>query len=72
MKGFRFSGVGGNRSALGENLPRWVWNRQTKLTYNHWLAALVKGKCLSTKPTHLATGVVYHPDTEQNPGPTGV
>ena len=35
----------------GENLPRRVWNQQTKLTYNHWLAALVKRKCLSTKPT---------------------
>ena len=50
----------------GENLPRRVWNRQTKLTYNHWLAALVKGKCSSTKPTRLTTGVVCHPDTEQN------
>ena len=60
----------------GENLSRRVWNRQTKFTYNHWLAALVKGKCLSTKPICLATGVVYNPDTEQNrptksPGPTG-
>ena len=50
----------------GENLPRRVWNRQTKLTYNHWLAALVKGKCSSTKPTRLTTGVLCHPDTEQN------
>ena len=49
-----------------ENLPRRVWNRQTKLTYNHWLATLVKGKCLSTKPTLPATGVMCHPDTEQN------
>ena len=79
MKGFRFVGVGGNRSA-GENLPRRVWNRQTKFTYNHWLAALVKGKCSSTKPTRLATGVVCHPDTEQTeqnrpykiPWPAGV
>ena len=50
----------------GENLPRRVWNRQTKLTNNHWLATLVKGKCSSTKPTHLATGVVCHPYAEQN------
>ena len=50
----------------GENLPRQVWNWQTKFTYNHWLAALVKGKCLSTKPIYLATGVVCHPDKEQN------
>ena len=50
----------------GENLPRQVWNRQTKFTYNDWLAALVKGKCSSTKPTRLATGVVCHPDSEQN------
>ena len=41
-------------------------HRQTKFTYNHWLAALVKGKCTSTKPTRLATGVVCHPDTERN------
>ena len=38
---------------------------------NHWQAALEKGKCTSTKPTNfffnrLATGVVCHPDTEQN------
>ena len=78
MKGFRFLGVGGNRSARGENLPRQVWKRQTKFTYNHWLAALVKGKCSSTKPTRLATGIVCHPDSEQNrpykipPGPAGV
>ena len=32
----------------GENLPRRVWNQQTKLMYNYWQAALVKGKCLST------------------------
>ena len=51
----------------GQNLPRWVWNPQTKFTYNHWLAALVKGKCIrSTKPTRLTTGVVCHPDTEQD------
>ena len=50
----------------GDNLPRRVWNRQPKLTHNHWLAALVKGKCSSTKPTRLATGVMCHPDTEQN------
>ena len=49
-----------------ENLPRRVWNRQTKFTYNHCLAALVKGKCSSTKPTHLPTGVVCYPDKEQN------
>ena len=67
MKGFRFLGVGGNRTGVpGENLPRRAWNRQTKLTYNHWLAALVKGKCSSTKPTRLATGVMCHHDTEQN------
>ena len=35
----------------GQNLPRWVWNWQTKLMYNYWQAAMVKGKCSSTKPT---------------------
>ena len=51
-----------------ENLPRHAWNLQTKYTYtyNYWLAALVKWKCSSTKPTCLATGVVWYPDTEQN------
>ena len=49
-----------------ENLPRRVWNRQNKYTYNYCLAALVKGKCSSTKPTPLATGVVCHPDSQQN------
>ena len=49
-----------------ENLPSRVWNKKTKFTYYHWLAALVKGKCLRTKPICLATGVVCHPDTEQN------
>ena len=53
MRGLWFLGVGGN-GVPGENLPRRVWNRQTKFTYNHWLAALVKGKCSSTKPTRLA------------------
>ena len=48
----------------GENLR--VWNQQTKFTYNHWLAALGKGKCSSTKPTRLATGVVCHLDSEQD------
>ena len=58
-----------------ENLPRWVWNPQTKFLCNYqiinfWLVALVKGKCLSTKSTHLATWAVYHPGMEyvlQNP-----
>ena len=49
-----------------KNLPRRVWNRQIKFTYNHWLAALVEGKCSNTKPTILATGVVCHPDKKQN------
>ena len=52
----------------GGNLPTKVGleHQQTKFTYNHWLAALVKGKCSSTKPAHFATGVVCHLDTEQN------
>ena len=50
----------------GENLPRRVWNRQTKLTYNHWLAALVKGKCSSTKPTCLGSAEVYEYEVSIN------
>ena len=55
MKGFRFLDVGENRSARRKTTR--AGNRQTKLTYNHWLAALVKGKCSSAKPTRLAVGV---------------
>ena len=65
MEGFQFLGVGATE-VPGENLPRRVWNQQNKFTYNHWLAALVKRKCSSTKPTRLAIVVVCHPDTEQN------
>ena len=66
MKGFRFLGVGGNRSA---------WRKPTKAGMESAnqihiqllaIAALVKGKCSSTKPTRLANGVVCHPDIEQN------
>ena len=35
-------------------------------TTTGYIAVLVKGKCLSTEPTCLATRVVCHPDTEQN------
>ena len=64
-EGVRFLGVGGNRSARRKPTKAGM-ESATKFTYNHWLAALVKGKCTSTKPTRLATGVVCHPDTEQN------
>ena len=51
-------GVGGNRSA---------WRKPTgagmELVNQIHIG---KGKCLSTNPTCLATGVVCHPDTEQN------
>ena len=39
---------------------------KTSSQYNHWLAALVKGKCSNTKPTYHASGVVCHHDAEQN------
>ena len=65
MKGFRFLGVGGNRSARRKPTKAGM-NRKTKFKNNHWLAALVKEKCSSTKPTRLTTGVVCHPDSEQN------
>ena len=64
--GVRFLGVGWNGGAWRKPTKGGYGIRQTKFTYNHWLAALVKGKCTSTKPTHLATGVVCHPDTERN------
>ena len=51
--------------APGENLPSQVWNQQIKFTYNHWPVLLVKGQCLSTKPTRLPSGVACHPDTER-------
>ena len=60
MEGFQFLGVffWGNRSAR---------RKPTKASME--LANqihLMKGKCSSTRPTHLATGVVHHPVTEQN------
>ena len=51
----------------GENLPRFSPGIEYGIGKpNSHSAALVKGKCRSTKPTRLATGVVCHPDTEQN------
>ena len=49
---------------LGENLPRRVWNRQTKFT--SLASCICERKVFKHKPTHLATGVVCHPDSEQN------
>ena len=65
MKEFRFLGVGGNWSARRKPTKAGM-ESANQIHIQHWLAALVKGKCSSTKPTRLATGVVCHPDTEQN------
>ena len=75
MKGYRFLGVGGNQSAQG-NLPRRVWNRQTKFTYNHWLAALVKVKCSSTNQPaspleQCAIPIQNRIGPTKSPGPAG-
>ena len=62
---YKFINVYSCERVHGPSSTTRVWNRQTKFTHNHWLAALVEGKCLSTKPTGLPTGVLCHPDTEQ-------
>ena len=66
MEGFSFFGVGGNRSAQRKPTEAGMESANQIHIQTHWLASLVKGKCTSTKPTHFATGVVCHPDTEQN------
>ena len=73
----QFLGVGGNRSARRKPTKADMESKNHIHIYNHWLAALVKEKWTSTKPTRLATGVMCHPDAEQNrptksPGPAGV
>ena len=64
MKGFGFLGVRGNRSAWRKPTKAGM-ESATQIHIQPLLAALVKGKCLSIKPTYLPTGVVCHPDTEQ-------
>ena len=68
MKRFRFLGVGGNRSVRRKSTKAGMESRNQ--IHIQPLASLVKGKCSSTTPTCLATGVVCHPDTEENIGPT--
>ena len=69
MKGFQFLGVGGNRSARRK--PTKAGVESENQTHKQPLASCIdEGMCSSTKPTRLATGVVWHPDKEQNIGPT--
>ena len=55
MKGFQFLGVERNRGALRKPTKAGI-----EWTYNHWLAALVKGKCSSTKPTSYIYNVDWN------------
>ena len=67
MKEFQFLGVGGNRSARRK--PTKVGMESANQTHIQPLASCIgsrKESVPSTKPTRLATGVVCHPDTEQN------
>ena len=57
-KGVRFLNCSMKPECPEKDLPKWVWNRQTKFTYNYWQAAFLTGKCSSTKTTRLATRVV--------------
>ena len=66
MKGFRFLGVGGNQSARRKPTKAGMESANQTHVQPLAIAALVKGKRSSTKPTRLATGVMCHPDTEQN------
>ena len=66
MEGFSFFGVGGDPNAQRKPTEACMVSANQIHIQPYWLVTLVKGKCTSPKPTHLATGVVCHPDTEQN------
>ena len=65
MKGFRFLGVGGNQSA--QRKPTKAGMESVNQTHIQPLASCIgERKVFEHKPTCLATGVVCHPDSEQN------
>ena len=65
MKGYRFLGVGGNRSARRK--PTKAGMESANQIHIQPLASCIgERKVFEHKPTHLATGVVCHPDTEQS------
>ena len=65
MKGYRFQGVGGNRSARRK--PTKAGMESANQTHIQPLASCIgERKVFEHKPTRLATGVVCHPDSEQN------
>ena len=66
MKRFRFLGVGGNRSARRK--PTEAGMESTNQIHILPLASCIgESKVFKhLKPTRLVTGVVCHPDTEQN------
>ena len=77
-EGFRFLGAGGNRSSRRK--PTKTGMESANQIHIQPLASCIGEKKVyehsNTKPTRLATGVVCHPDTEQNrptksPGPAG-
>ena len=65
MKGYRFLGVRGNWSARRK--PTKAGMESANQIYVQPLASCIgERKVFEHKPTRLATGVVCHPDTEQN------
>ena len=58
MEGFRFLGV---KRSVQRKPTKVCMESANQFTYKHWLAVLVKGKCLNTKSTRLTTGVVHVP-----------
>ena len=65
MKGYQILGVGGNRSARRK--PTEAGMESANQIHIQPLASCIsERKVFEHKPTRLATGVVCHPDTEQN------
>ena len=65
MKGYRFLGVGRNRSARRK--PTKAGMESANQIHIQPLASCIgERKEFEHKPTHLATGVVCHPEIEQN------
>ena len=65
MKGYRFLGVGENRSARRK--PTKAGIESTNQIHIQPLASCIgERKVFEHKPTRLPTGVMCHPDTEQN------
>ena len=65
MKGYRFLGVGGNLSARRKPTKAGM-ESANQIHIQPLTSCIGERKVFEHKPTRLATGVVCHPDAEQN------